>query len=87
VGENATRGSASGTPGNTGLVGTDLQDAEILGAATADGLRTREQRERGRRETARRAGRVETPGPLPAGENPLKVKSLWMAPARNKAGR
>jgi hypothetical protein len=80
VGVNATRGSASETPGNTGLGGTDPRDAQILGAATDDEASTRKQAGGSGRETARRAGRAETPGPLPAGENPLKAKILWMAP-------
>ena len=68
VGVNATRGSASEPSGNTGAGGTDPLDASILGAAT-DGKKSERKRTRETgRETARRAGQVETSGPLPVGE-------------------
>jgi hypothetical protein len=65
---NATRGTASEPSGKTGVGGTDPQDATILEAATD--VKSSERKRAGRRgrETARRVGRVETPGPLPAGE-------------------
>jgi len=66
--QKATRGSASEPSGNTGLGGTDPQDATILGAATAVGSPERKRRRYRSRQTARRTGQVETPGPLPAGE-------------------
>ncbi len=65
---NATRGAANEPSGNTGVGGTDLLDASILEAATDVRTSERERAGSHSRETARRAGRVETPGPLPAGE-------------------
>jgi len=38
---NATRGSAAGSSGNTGVGGTDLLDAIILGAVTTGKRATR----------------------------------------------
>jgi hypothetical protein len=66
--DNATRGSAAGPPGKTGVGGTDPAGASILGAATSGrevGLLDDGANER---ETARRASRAETPGSLPMGE-------------------
>jgi hypothetical protein len=68
VGVKATRGAASGPSGNTGAGGTDPLDASILEAATNVRASARKRAESHDRETARRAGRVETPDPLPAGE-------------------
>jgi hypothetical protein len=68
VGENTTRGTASESTGKTGAGGTDLLDASILEAAAGVSRRERKRAEEHGRETARRAGPVETPGPLPVGE-------------------
>jgi hypothetical protein len=68
VGVNATGGSASEPSGNTGVGGTDPLDASILEAETDVRASTRKRAGRHGRQTARRAGQVETPGPLPAGE-------------------
>lgn len=68
VGVNATRGSASEPSGKTDVGGTDSLDATILEAGTDVRARERKRAKSHGRRTARRAGQVETPGPLPTRE-------------------
>jgi hypothetical protein len=68
VGVNATRGSASGPSGNPDAGGTDPLDAQTLEAVATGKRTTRKCGETSGRQTARRAGQVERPGSLPAGE-------------------
>jgi len=68
VEHNATRGSAAGSPGKTGVGGTDLLDAIILGAVTIGKRTTRKCGEDTGRKTARRASQVERPDSLLARE-------------------
>jgi hypothetical protein len=69
VGVNATRGAASEPSGNTDAGGADPLDASILEAAADVKASERKRAESHGRETARRAGQVETPGPLPTGKS------------------
>jgi len=87
VGVNATRGSASGSPGKTGVGGTDSLDAIILEAVATVRRTVRKCGEGSGRKTARRASQAERSDSLPAEGNPLKVKSPRTAPACNKAGK
>jgi len=68
VEDNATRGSAAGSSGNTGVGGTDLLDAIILGAVTTGTRTTRKCGEESGRKTAWRASQVERPDSLLARE-------------------